>query len=180
MTKRLGFEIFEKEILLQFEVDGMPFVEFDDGVSLREISSADVDRVFEISGVLSPKKMRVYKTTPEDFLDSLFTRVMSRITWSCSKKWVLEVHAEIVGYAHVTYVPPQQAGRIESFYVLPSNNSSKLTNVFLRKILEFLATRNVKRVTTSLDEEWKETIKIFKRFGFKPVASVYEMMKEPV
>jgi len=180
MTKRLGFEIFEKEVLLQFEVDGIPSVEFDDGVSLREVESADVDRIFEICEVLSSKKMKAYKTTPEDFLDSLFTRIMSRITWSSSKKWVLEMRGEIVGYVHVTYVPPQQAGRIESFYVLPSDKSSRLTSVFLSKILEFLATRNIKKVTTSLNEEWKETIEIFKCFGFKPIASVYEMIKEPV
>lgn len=180
MTKRLGFEIFEREILLQFEAGGIPDVEFDEGVSIREISSADVERVFEICEVLNPKKVQVYKMTPEDFLGSYFTRIMDKVTWSCSKKWVLEVHGEIVGYAHVTYVPSQQAGRIESFCVLPSDKSSKLTSVFLSKILEFFATKNVKKVTASINEEWKETIEMFKRFGFKPIASVYEMMKEPV
>jgi len=180
MTERLGFEIFEKEVLLQFEARGVPDVEFDQGVSMREVSSADVDRIFEICRVLSPKKMQVYKITPEDFLDSLFTRVMSRITWSCSKKWVLEVHGEIVGYAHVTYVPPQQAGGIESFCVLPSDESSKLTSVLLNRIIEFLAARNIKKVTASLNEEWKETAHIFEGFGFKSIASVYEMIKEPV
>ena len=180
MTKRLGFEIFEKQILLQFEACEIPNVEFDEGVSIREVNSADVERVLEICQMLNPKKMQVYKITPEDFLDSLFTRIMSRFTWSCSKKWVLEMHGEIVGYAHVIYVPPQQAGGIESFYVLPSDNSSKLISVFLSKILEFLATRNIKKVTTNLNEEWKETIHIFEGFGFKPIASVYEIMKEPL
>ena len=180
MTKRLGFKIFEKEILLQFKANGIPTVEFDENVLVRAIRRDDVERVFEICEILSPKKMQVYKSTPDDFLDSLFTRVMSRITWSCSKKWVLEIQGKIMGYVHITYVPQQAAGKIESFYVLPSDKFSKLTNGLLSKVLEFLATRNVKRVTTGLNEEWKETIQMFKRFGFEPVASVYEMIKEPV
>jgi ribosomal protein S18 acetylase RimI-like enzyme/L-amino acid N-acyltransferase YncA len=180
MTKRLGLEIFERELFLQFEACGIPNVKLDENVSIRELSSADAERVFEICRLLSPRKMKVYKITPEDFVDSLFTRIMRRFTWSCSKKLILEMRGKIVGYAYVTYVPSQQAGRIESFYVLPSDRSSELTSIFLRKTLEFLETKNVKKVTTNLNEEWKETICIFEGFGFKPIALVYEMMKEPV
>ena len=178
--KRLRFEIFEKQILLQFEVDRVPLVEFDEGGSMRDVCSADMEQIYQICSFLTPKKMQVYKITPEDFLGSVFSYIMNKFTWSCSKKWVLEMRGEIVGYAYVTYVPPQQAAKIESFYVLPSYKYSRLTSFFLGRIFEFLTTRNIKKVTANLNEDWKETIKIFRRFGFKPAASVYKMIKEPV
>jgi L-amino acid N-acyltransferase YncA len=82
-----------------------------------------------------------------------------------------------MGYAKVTYTSPKEAGSIESFYVLSSNYSTELTRYLLNYALAFLAKRNIKKVVANLNKDWKETIEVFESFGFKPVASVYEMVK---
>lgn len=175
---RLGFEIFERELLLRLELDEFPVVEFDGDASVRGVKSSDVEEVHEIRKAVSPRRVEAYKMAPRDFLDSFMSYIMNIIAWSYSKKWVMEMRGEIVGYVHFTFTPPQEAAKIESFYVRPSSNSSKLIGLLLRKVLRFLTTRNIRKVTTSLNEEWKETIEIFKRFGFKPVASLCQMTKE--
>ncbi len=178
MTNRLKFKVFETQILLGFEQGEIPTVEFDKNVSIRGVKSADLEEIYQICKALSPKKMRAYKMAPSDFHDSFSGRVMSKISWSYSKKLVMEVKGKIVGYAHVTFIPPEETGKIESFYVLPSNRSSNLTSFLLSEILEFLAKRNIRRLITCINEEWRETIEIFQSFGFKPIASVYVMIKE--
>lgn len=178
--KKFSFAVFEKEILLLCELLRKPIIkiETDDDVLIREVKPDDISHIRKIFEAVKPKKMQEYKIAPEDFRDSIFSHIKSRMAWACSKKWVLEMHGEILGYTHVMYVPRQKAGKIESFYVLPSDKSSELTSISLNKVLEFLATRNIKRVIASLNEEWKETIHIFEGFGFKPIASVYRMIKE--
>lgn len=178
--RKLKFEVFETRVLLRFEQDEIPTVDFDAGESIREFRPTDIEQIYQVCKSLSPRRMQVYKMTPADFLDSLLSRMMNRITWSYSKKWVMEMKGKIVGYVHFTFTPPQEAGKIESFCVLPSNKSSRLQSVFLSEVLRFLAAGNIRKVTASLNEEWRETIEIFERFGFKPFASVSEMVKELV
>jgi len=163
MYRKFNFDVFESEILLLCELLGKPTIdiEIDDDVLIREVKPDDISHIRKIFEAVDRKKMQ--EIASEILPDSFFRHIMSRIVWSCSKKWVLEMRGEVLGYTHVNYVPPQQAGTIESFCVI-----------------EFLTLRNVKRVTTSLNEEWKDTIEMFKRFGFKPTASVYQMIKEPV
>ncbi len=180
MTNRLKFKVFETQILLRFEQGEIPTVEFDKDVSIRGVKSADLEEIFRICRALSPERMQAYRIAPRDFRDCFLSRVMSKIIWSYSKKWVMEVKGKIVGYAHVTFIPPEETGKIESFYVLPSNRSSKLTSFLLSEVLKFLTKRNIRRLVTCVNEEWRETIEVFKSFGFKPIASVYEMMKELV
>lgn len=180
MTNRLKFRVFETQILLRFEQDEIPTVEFDKDVSIGDPKSADLEEIYRICRALSPKKMQAYKMVPRDFRDSFMSRVISKITWSYSKKWVMKAKGKIVGYAHVTFIPPEETGKIESFYVLPSNRSSKLTSFLLSEVLRFLTKRNIRRLITCVNEEWQETIDVLKHFGFKPIASVYEMVKELV
>jgi len=180
MTNRLKFKVFETQILLRFEQGEILTVEFDKDASIRGVKSADLEEIFQICRALSPEKMRAYRMAPRDFRDSFLSRVMSKITWSYSKKWVMEVKGRIVGYTHVTFIPPEETGKIESFYVLPSNKSSKLTSLLLSEVLKFLAKRNIGRIITCVNEEQKEAIEIFESFGFKPIASVYEMVRELV
>lgn len=174
--KKLKFEAFGKEILLQLELNKVPVVEFNESMLIREAKPADVGEVYQICKALSPKKTQVYKIAPGDFLDSFFSRMVNRMAWSYSKRWVMEINGRIVGYAQVTYTPPQKAGEILSFYVIPK--SSTLISFLLSEVLRFLATRNVRKLTTSLDEEWRETMQVFERFGFKRIATVHEMAKD--
>ena len=174
----MKFEVYEKDILLALKLSEIPNVKFGEGVSIRKIKRADVEQIYQICKTLSPREMLIYEIAPRDFLDSFLSRLISMMAWSFSKKWVIEVNGKILGYAHVTYIPPQKAGKIESFYVLPSNKSTELISPFLSKVLGFLATRNTRKVTVVLNEEWKETIETFKSFGFKPITFVYKRMRE--
>lgn len=177
---RLGFKVFENELLLRVELDEIPIVKFDGDVMVREVKSSDVDGIYDICKALSPKRMETSEMKPEDFLDSFLSHITNRTAWSHSKKWVMETQGEIVGYVHFNYTPPQEAAKIDSFYVRPSSNSSKLASLLLSKVLRFLAVKRIKKVTASLKEEWKETIDTFESFGFKTVASINHMMKELV
>jgi ribosomal protein S18 acetylase RimI-like enzyme len=178
MTNRLGFVIFETDVLMRLELDRVPVVTSVEGASVREFGSADKERVYEICCSVDPAKMRVFKRTPDDFLDSFLSRLNGWLTWSCSKKWILEVDGEAIGYSHVVFTPPQRAGKIESFCVLPVEGFERLAEFFLGRILGFLALKGVRKVTVSLNREWERTIRVFEGFGFKSVAFVYEMVKE--
>jgi ribosomal protein S18 acetylase RimI-like enzyme/L-amino acid N-acyltransferase YncA len=178
--RKLEFEVFETQVLLRLVRSEIPLVKFGAGELIREFKPTDIAQIYQICRALSPRKMQLYKMAPADFLDSLVSRIMNRVAWSYSKKWVMAIEGKIVGYTHCIYTPPQEAGKIESFYVLRSNKSSELKGVLLSEVLRFLAARNIRKVTTSLNEEWRETIEIFERFGFRPFASVNEMVKELV
>jgi ribosomal protein S18 acetylase RimI-like enzyme len=180
MTNRLKFEVFETQVLLRLEQCYIPTAEFDKDVLTRDVKLADLDEIYRICRILSPKKMKAYRMAPQDFRDSILSRLMSKITWSHSKKWVIEVKGKIFGYAHVTFIPPEETGKIESFYVLPSDRSSELTSFLLHEVLKFLANKNIRMLITCINEERRETIEIFKSFGFKPIASVYEMVRKLV
>jgi len=176
----LGFEIFDRMLLLRSELDEIPSGDFDGDISAREVTSSDVERIYEICRALGPRRIETYKIEPADFLDSFLSYMKRRIAWSYSKRWVIEVKGGIVGYTHFTFTPPQEAAKIESFYVRPSSNSSKLTSFLLSEVLSFLVARNIGKVTTSLREERREAIEIFEHFGFKPLVTFYEMVKELV
>jgi L-amino acid N-acyltransferase YncA len=180
MTNRLKFKVFETQVLLRLEQCYIPTAEFYKDVLIRDVKLADLDEIYRICRILSPKKMKAYRMAPRDFRDSILSRLMSKITWSYSKKWVIEVKGKIFGYAHVTFIPSEETGKIESFYVLPSDGSSELTSFLLREVLKFLAKRNIRMLITCINEEWRETVEIFKSFGFKPIASVYEMVRKLV
>lgn len=178
MCKSFGFEAFEKLLLLQFELDEIPSVNLEEDVSIREVKPTDIKQIYQICKSINPEKMRIFKMAPKDFLEPLLSRLVNKIAWSDSKRWVMEVEGKIVGYARFTYTPPQEAGEIESFYVLPSRESSKLIRLLLGKILGFLAERNIRKLVVYLNEEWRLKIEIFEHFGFKPIASYYNTAKE--
>jgi len=178
--KELKFDILAKETQLLVELGRIPIVDFYEGVSIREATSTDIERIYQIYTALSPKKARAFKIGPEDFRDSFVSRIRTIITWAFSKKWVIEMEGKIVGYVHVTYSPIQQTGEIQSFYVLPSSKSSKLTSLLLSETLRFLEERNIRKVTVFIDDEWKETMEIFARFGFKPITPNYVVVNELV
>jgi len=178
--KELKFDILAKETQFLVELDRIPTVGFSEGVSIREATSADIERIYQIYKAVSPKKARAFKIGPEDFRDSFLNRIRTEISWSYSKKWVIEMEGEIVGYVHFIYSPIQQTGEIPSFYVLPSSKSSKLTSLLLSEVLKFLTNRNIRKVTVFIDDGWKETMEIFERFGFKPITPNYVLVNELV
>jgi ribosomal protein S18 acetylase RimI-like enzyme len=177
MVKLFGFEIFEKLLLLQLKLHQIPNVELDENTSIREANRSDAERIYQLTKSISPNKTQIRKTAPSDFLDSSLGRVANRLMWSDSRRWVMEVQGKIVGYTRFTYTPPQESGELESFYVLPSNESLTLVRSLLGAVLKFLYERNIRKIVVYLDEEWKPTIETFEGFGFKPVASYYNTVK---
>lgn len=178
--KELKFYILAKETQFLVELGQIPKMDLHEDVSIRDVTSADIEQIYQICTALSPKKTWAFKIEPEDFRDSFVNRIRTKITWSYSKKWVIEMKGKIVGYTHVTYSPIQQIGEIQSFYVLPSNKSSKLISLLLSEALRFLEKRNIRKVTVFIDDGWKETIEIFASFGFKPITPNYILVNELV
>ena len=179
MTNRLGFRVFVEEILLRLEMDKLPVYESNRlDVSLRKMERTDVKKAYELIRTLNPEKTKAFETTQENIVDSFIGGLRNRITWTYSERWVMEKKDEVVGYVHIAYTPRQQAGEIRSFCVFPSNEASDLVAFQLRKVLNSMRKKEIRKVTTFLNKDWKETIEIFKKSGFKPIASVYEMVKE--
>ena len=179
MTNRLGFRVFVEEILFRLEIDKLPVRESNRlDVSMRKMGRTDVKKVYEMIRTRDPEKTKAFEITQENLVDSFIRSIRNRITWTSSERWVMEKKDEVVGYVHITYTPRQQAGEIRSFYVLPSNEASDLVAFQLRKVLSSMRKKEIRKVTTFLNKDWNETIELFKKSGFEPIASVYEMVKE--
>jgi ribosomal protein S18 acetylase RimI-like enzyme/L-amino acid N-acyltransferase YncA len=178
ITGELKFETFEEQTLMhRTEINGISPVEIKENTTIRELKQSDIEQVFNLFKSLTPKRTEVYNVAPKDFLGGSVSRLRNKVAGINSNQLVLVTEGKIVGYAKVTYTSPKEAGSIESFYALSSNHSAELTRYLLKYVLTFLASRNIRRVIVNLNKEWKETIETFERFGFKPVASVYEMVR---
>lgn len=178
MTRRLGFRIIETQILLGREDGKLTPIVLDKDVAIRGVKSADLEEIYRLCKALSPMKTTAYRIGPQDFRASFLSRALGIVTWSRSKKWVLETDGKIMGYIHAVFNPTERTGRIESLLVRPSDRSSHLSSLLLSQVLRLLAEKSVRRLLMSINEEWKETIETVQRFGFKPIASVYEMTKK--
>lgn len=180
MTNRLGFQVIETQILYGREDGKLTTIALDKDVRIRGTKSTDMEELYQIYKALSPVKIRAYRIGPQDFRTSFLSRAMGVLTWSRSRKWVLEADGKIMGYAHVIFNPPECTGRIESFLVRPSDRSSHLSNLLLSEVLRFLSEKSVRRLLISINEEWNEIIETLEQFGFRPISSVYEMIKKLV
>lgn len=178
ITSELRFQTLEeKTLLIRGETNETSLLETKGNAEIRELKQHDIEQVFGICKTLDPKRTEVYNVTPGDFLGTSLMNLRNKMVGFHSKQWVLVVKGQVAGYVKVSYTSVEEAGSIESFYVLSVNNSSELTGYFLKYVLTFLANRNIRRVVTALDREWRETIQTFERFGFKPVATVYERVR---
>lgn len=178
ITNELEYKTFAREILLLGELSKTHSVQKNEGILIREMKPDEIEQVYCIYKSFNPRKTDAHKVTPEDFSDSLSKRVKNKIAHINSKRLVVEVEGKIVGYVHVTYTSAKEASNIESFCALVSVDQPMLVHSLLSWMLSFLAVRNIKKVVISLDEERKETVEAFQHFGFKPIASVYQLVKE--
>jgi len=164
--------------MLHLEIDENALFDIKSDVSIKALQKKDIQQVYEICKKLDPKRMETYKFAPEDVFESFTGRLRKKLANVHSKRWVLRREGKVVGYASITYTSPKRAGNIESFYILPSKDSSELASVLLRHVLNFLSIRNIRKVLVSLNKESSEIIEVFQRYGFKHVAFVYEMVKK--
>ncbi len=179
VLRELEFEIFEERSLMHLEIRETPLFDIKSDLSIKALQKEDIQQVYEICKRVDQTRMETYKFVPEDLLDSFASRLRKKIASIHSKKWVLHRDGKAVGYVSLTYTSPEEAGNIEPFYILPSENSSELASVLLSHVLNFLWTNNVRRVLVKLNKDYAETIEVFLRFGFKHVAFIGDVMKKP-
>ena len=171
------YDVFATETLMLYEPCDFSRSDNTEGVRIRDVQRSEIEQIFEICQTAYPKKVRAYGITPKDFNGSILRRMRKRISGISSKRLAIEVKGKIVGYAHLTYTSPKEAGNIEFLCLIPSVNPSVLVPSLARYVSNFLAERNIRKVVVSLNEEWRETIEAFQKFGFKTFASVYQLVK---
>jgi len=176
IAEEFKFEVFEEDILLSFEFSDVSLVEFEKDVLVREYKPADKDQIYELCRSIESRRTEAYENMFEGFHGSPSRYIMGKLIGSHSRRWVIEVGGKIAGYASVTYTSSSEAGHIKYFCVIPLDDS-KREMILIKAILAFFAMKNIGKVVVSLDKERKQTIEIFKQAGFKPVASLYEMIK---
>lgn len=177
VLRELEFEIFEERSLMHLEIRENSPPDIKSDLLIKALQKEDIQQVHEICKRVDPTRMKTYKIVPEDLLDSFAGRLRKKIANIHSKKWVLHRDGKAVGYASLTYTSHEEAGNIESFYILPSENSSELANVLLGHVLNFLWTRNVRSVLVSFNKECTETLELLLRFGFKHIDFIGDVMK---
>lgn len=177
VTNRLKFEVFEEKALLFLANINTRHLETKGDINIRSAERTDAKKIREVHKALCPKQIEVCKTLDGHFSESFIQRVRNRITKVSSKEWVMELKGNIIAYAKVTYTSTEEAANIESFCVLPSEGFSKYVSILLNEILAFLKLQNIRKVTANINNEWKEVIRRFESFGFRFIASIYEMVK---
>ena len=177
VTNKLKFEVFEEKALLYLEDINAWHLETKGDVNIRNAERTDVKKIHEVRKALCPKQIEICKTAAENFSESIVQRLRNRITRVNSKKWIMESKGKVIGYAKVTYTSTEEAANIESFYVLPSEGFSEHIDILLNEVLAFLKLQNIRKVTASINNEWKEVIRRFESSGFRFIASIYEMVK---
>lgn len=180
VANELKFQVFVEKTLMYLEICESPPVDIKNDILIRKVRPADAQRIYEMCRMLDPKRVDIYEIKPEDYLDSLSSRLRKKITQIYSERFILSSKGKVVGYASVTYTSQREAAKLDSFYLLPSRNHSELVNVFLRHIVNLLRTRNIRKVIVDLNSDWLEIIEAFHCFGFENLAFGYEMVKELV
>jgi len=175
VTNELKFEILEKKELLCLEDIHASFPETKRGIYVRSAEEVDAKEICKMCSRLYPGRDETCRAVLDDFSESLLKRLRNRMTQSNSRKWIMKLNDEIIGYAKVTYTSSEEAANLEYFYVLPLEGSSDHIGIFLDEILAFLHCHNVVKATVSVNGEWKDVIREFERRRFRSVASIYEM-----
>lgn len=178
ITNELQYDIFATETLMLYEPCEPSRTNNNEGVLIRDVERGDIEQIFEVCQTIYPNKIHAQGITPKNFSDSILKRIRNRISGTFSKRLTIEVKGKPVGYVHLTYTSPIEAGNIEFLCLLPSIAPSQLVPSLARYISNLLAERKIRKVVVSLNEEWKETIEAFQRFGYKPFASAYQLVKE--
>jgi len=177
VSKQLEFTVFEEDIMLATQFSKAPLVDVNKDAHVREFRSTDKEQVYEIFKSVTPDRLEVYDNVHEDLDISFLGHIADKLAGSHSKRWVIEAQGKTAGYASVKYTSSNEAGKIEHFFVTPSNDSTKLEDALINTIVAFLATRNIGKAIISLDKQRKQTIETFRQADFRPFASSYEMMK---
>jgi glycosyltransferase involved in cell wall biosynthesis/ribosomal protein S18 acetylase RimI-like enzyme len=176
VAAELKFETIERTILLVLELGGVSKTRFDKDVQVRSFKPNDKEQIDEICKSIEARRLDAYKRMSEDHHGS-FNHLVDRIVGSRSKRWVIEAHGKPVGYASIRYTSSREAGYIEHFCVIQSNDSSRFERTLMDTILAFFATENVSRVVATFNEERKQTLEMCEQLGFKPVTTLYELFK---
>lgn len=178
IAERLGFSPFQKTDVFLLEMKRPPRSCIPNGISIRGFQSSNAEEVFKICEVADPTRTEAYSLSPKDLLTFPIEWLLNRMLKLQSEKLILEVGGRIIGYAHVTYTSQYEAGRIESFCLLPNPDFPRLAEALLTFILNLLAERNIRKVIISLDEKRKETIESLKRKEFRLIASFCQISKK--
>lgn len=178
VADELKFEVFEEKSLFYAEIGTSPFRNVKNDIIVRAFKPTDIEQVFEICKMLDSERTEAYRISPEDFLEHFSSRIRKKLAHVHSEKWVVDLDGKVVGYASVAYTSPEEAGNIESFYLIPRKDYSELASVLLKHVVNFLSARNIKKVIVSLNKEWRETVDVFQNFGFKHTAFSYETIKK--
>ncbi len=179
IKKKLHGEFFDERVLLLTELnETLRGGNIENNFLMREVRSGDALQIYGLCKILDHKKAKAFEISPKKFLYSPSERLMSKLGLSSSKRWVLEIQGKIVGYVHLTYTSPKEAAKIESFYLLGPSDLFNPTTLLLKRVFETLRERKIKKVVVSLNEDWKEMIRIFESLGFKLIASFYGVAHE--
>ena len=173
IRRRLRGEFFDRRVLLLSELNETSTAKDTGGFSIREVKSEDVLQILQLCNKLDPKKAATFRITAGNFQYSLLEHLLGKLRLSFSKRLTLKAEDKIVGYIHLTCTSPEEAGRIESFYVIGDSDLHYRTTVLLNRAFQILHERNIKKVTVSLSQDWKEMRQILENIGFKPYASFY-------
>lgn len=180
IANELKFKVFVEKILMYLEISEVSLVDTKNDILIRKVQPADTQRIYKMCKVLDPKRVEIYEIKPEDYLDSLSSRLRKKITHIYSDRLILDSKGKVISYASLIYTSQREAAKLESFYLLPSRNLSELVSVFLRHLVNFLRTKNIRKVIVELNKDWLEIIEAFRCLGFEDLAFEYEMVKELV
>ncbi len=173
IRRRLHGEFFDRRLFLMAEVDERPIGNISGDFVIRDVQPRDVSDVYRFCSTLDHQKAVTFELSPSSFLSSVTERVASRLGWSSSKRWVLESQGQVVGYVHLTYSSPKEAARIESFYILGPSDLYAPTALLLNRVFDTLRAERIRKVVVSLNEDWKELIRVFEDLGFTSLMSFY-------
>lgn len=173
IRRRLRGEFFDRRTLLLLELNEASFAQDKGGFSIREVKSKDLSQILELCHQLDSKRAATFRMAAGKFQYSPFEHLLGKLGLSFSKRLTLEAEDKIVGYIHLTYTSPEEAGRIESFYVIGDSDLQYRATILLSRAFQILHERNIKKVTVSLSQDWKEMIQVLENIGFKPYASFY-------
>jgi len=178
ITSELQYDVFAAETLMLYELCEILQTNNSEGILIRDVKHDDIEQIFDVCQIAYPKKIHAQGLTPKDFSDSISKRMRNRVSGTSSKRLAIEVEGKIVGYAHLTYTSPKEACNIEFLCLLPSVDPSQCMPSLAKYVSNLLAEKNIRKVVVSLNKEWKEMIEVFQKFGYKPFASAYQLVKE--
>lgn len=173
IKKELSGEFFDRRVLLMYNLDKTLNEKVKNDFLTREAKPKDVFEIYELCRINDLEKATVFEMSPRSFIRSTFTFFMDAVGLVSSKKWVLTIQGKIVGYVDLTYTSPNEAAKIEAFYVRDKSDLLRLVTALLNRVFETMEKARIRKVAVNLSERQKETIQILEDLGFKRLASFY-------